>query len=242
MAVPSFFFRPPPFRFLAERLVQDEDFLSDAEEILRLTDDEYLRIAAQLAQSDAFLDRGELESVVSGAFGEDADRVTSAIHQIGRLIHDSGMDVVKAMDVLAGIIEEKVESLPPEQRRTLIERIRKLIAEPVGLAKQFKAQRLVDVTGSRLDDFQIICDIRPIFDQKHERVDGAIPLTTLQLEYTTVDGDSDVVELHITERQITQFGEKIDDARRKLKMIKDLLDRSRIMVPKTKVTVIEDEL
>ncbi len=241
MAVPSFFFRPPPFRFLAERLVQGEDFLSDAQEILGLTNDAYLRIATELAQSDAFLDRGELESVVSGALGEDADRVTSAIHQIGRLIHDSGMDAMKAMNVLGKTIEEKAESLPPEQRKTLIERIRKLIAEPVGLAKQFKAQRLVDVTGSRLDDFQIICDIRPIFDQKHERVDGAVPLTTLQLEYTRADGDSDVVELHVTEKQITDLGEKIDDARRKLKMIKDLLDRGQIMVPRTRATVVEDE-
>ena len=148
---------------------------------------------------------------------------------------------MKAMDVLGRTIEEKAESLPPEQRRALIERIRKLVAEPVGLAKQFKAQRLVGVTGSRLDDFQIICDIRPIFDQKHERVEGAVPLTTLQLEYTTVDGDSDVVELHITEKQITELGEKIDDARRKLKMIKDLLAGSQIIVPRTNATVVEDE-
>lgn len=241
MAVSSFFFRPPPFRFLAERLIQDEDFLSDAEEILRLTNDAYLRIATQLAESDEFLDRKELESVVTGTLGENAGRVASTIYQIGRLIHDSGMDVVEAMDLLGRTIEEKAESLPPEQRRALIERIRRLSAEPIGLAKQFKAQRLAGVTGSKLDDFQIICDIRPIFDQKHERVDGAVPLTTLQLEYTTADGDSDVVELHITEKQITEFSEKIDDARRKLEMIKDLLASSRISVPRTNATVVKDE-
>ena len=60
--------------------------------------------------------------------------------------------------------------LEPQERQTLTERLRKLMAEPTGLAKQFKAQRLVGATGAELDDFRIICDIRPIFDQKREEL------------------------------------------------------------------------
>ena len=151
------------------------------------------------------------------------------------------MEVMEAMDALSKAIEEKADSLEPQQRRTLTERLRKLIAEPTGLAKQFKAQRLVGATGAELDAFRIICDIRPIFDQKHDRIDGAVPLATLHLEYTTADHDSAVVELRVTEKQIAEFGERIADARLKLRMIKDLLASNHVVVPRTKSTIVEDE-
>ena len=123
------------------------------------------------------------------------------------------MDVTDAMDALGKAIEEKAERLEPQQRRTLTDRLRKLVAEPIGLAKQYKARQLVDAIGAELDDFRIICDIRPIFDQKHERIDGAIPLATLRLEYSEPDGESAVVELRITEKQIGEVWR--EDRRRK---------------------------
>ena len=145
------------------------------------------------------------------------------------------------MRALAKAIEEKAEALEPQERRTLTGRLRKLVAEPIGIAKQYKARQLVDAIGAELDDFRIICDIRPIFDQKRERIDGAIPLAILRLEYSKPDGESAVVELRVTEKQIAQFGEKIVDANLKLRMIKELLTGQHVPIPRTKSTVSEDE-
>jgi hypothetical protein len=231
----------PPFNFLAGYLVQDSDFLDDAQDILKLDEGAYLRLATQLANADTFLSRPDLEAAVAAVLGEGSDRIASIIYRLADIVHDADMDVTKAMDALSKAIEEKAEALEPQQRRTLTERLRKLIAEPAGLAKQFKAQQLVGATGAELDDFRIICDIRPIFDQRHERIDGAIPLATLHLEYTTADGDSAVVELRVTEKQIAEFGQGIADATLKLRLIKDLLVSNHVIVPRTKSTVVEDE-
>jgi len=100
---------------------------------------------------------------------------------------------------------------------------------------------LVDVIGAELDSFRIICDIRPIFDRSRERIDGAIPLTLLRLDYSKPDGESAVVEVRVTEKQITQFEDKIANAKLKLRMIKELLSRQELPIPKTKSTVSEDE-
>jgi len=226
---------------LADHLAQDADFLDDARQILSLNNDEYLRLATELARSDTFLSRPELRASVAAVLGQDSGRIASIIYRLGDIVHDADMDVTKAMDALSTAIEEKADNLEPQQRRTLTERLRKLIAEPTGLAKQFKAQRLVGATGAELDDFRIICDIRPIFDPKHERIDGALPLATLHLEYTTADGDSAVVELRVTENQIAEFGQRIADASLKLRMIKDLLASTHVIVPRTKSTIAEDE-
>ncbi len=151
------------------------------------------------------------------------------------------MDATDAMDALAIAIEEKAESLDVQDRRKLTDRLRKLVAEPIGIAKQYKAQYLVDAIGAELDSFRVICDIRPIFDRKRERIDGAIPLTVLRLDYSTPDGESAVVEVRLTEKQIGQFEEKISDAKLKLRMIKELLSSQELHIPKTKSTVSEDE-
>jgi hypothetical protein len=241
MAITDLFFGKPPFRFLAQHLAQDADFIEDARRILNLDEDTFLRLATQLATTDTFLSLHDLAAIVSAVIGEDSDEITSIIYRLAGIVHDADMDVKDAMDAMSKAIEEKAESLEPQQRRTLIDRLRKLIVEPIGLAKQFKARQLVDAIGAELDDFRIICDIRPIFDLKHERIDGAIPLAILRLEYSKPDGESAVVELRITEKQIANFGERITDASMKLRMIKELLASQNVTIPRTKSTITEDE-
>lgn len=184
-----------------------------------------------------------MNSIVSESLGEgeDSDRIASIVYRLGGIVHDAEMDARKAMDTLAEAIEEKSESLEPKDRRELTDRLRRLAAEPIGIAKQYKARQLVGAIGAELDDFRIICDIRPIFDQQRERIDGAIPLMILRLEYSDPDGDSAVVEMRVTEKQIAEFEEKIEDANLKLKMIKGLLNSQDLPIPKTKATILEDE-
>ncbi|NOY43664.1 MAG: hypothetical protein GXP26_17745 [Planctomycetes bacterium] len=226
---------------MIDHLVQDADFLEDAQQILKIDQNAYSRLSTKLAKTDAFLGRSDLASIVSDSLdeGDDSDRIASIIYQIGSIVHDADIDALDAMDALGKAIEEKAEELTPQERRALTNRLRKLVAEPIGIAKQYKAQQLVDAIGAELDDFQIICDIRPIFDRERDRIDGAIPLTVLRLEYSTSDGDSAVVEVRVTERQIAKFGEKIADAHLKLKMIKELLANQHLPIPRTKSTVTE---
>lgn len=236
-----FLLETPPFRFLADHLAQDADFLEDAQLILKLDEDAYLRLATQLAKTDAFLSHSELSRIVGEVLDEGSGHIASIIDRIGAIVHDADMDAMDAMDALGRAIEEKAESLEPQERRTLTERLRKLVAEPIGIAKQHKARQLVDAIGAELDDFRIICDIRPIFDRKRERIDGAIPLAILRLDYSKPDGESAVVEFRVTEKQIAKFGEMIADANLKLRMIKELLASQHVPIPRTKSTVSEDE-
>jgi len=241
MATRKFVFGNPPFNFLADHLAQDADFLDDVKQIIDLGEEAYLRLATQLAKSDAFLSRSELAVIVDESLGQGSDRIASIIYRIGGIVHDADMDAKDAMDALAKAIEEKSESLDVQDRQKLTDRLRKLVAEPIGIAKQYKARELVDAIGAELDSFRIICDIRPIFDRTRERIDGAIPLTILRLDYSNPDGETGVLEVRLTEKQILQFEEKIADAKLKLEILKKLLSRQELRVPKTKSTVSEDE-
>lgn len=242
MATKHFLFGNPPFRFLAEHLAQDDEFLDDARQILGIGKDQYLRLKTQLAKSDAFLSRSDVSSLVKEVLGEsdESSRIATMISRVGEIVHDAELKAKEAMDALGDAIQEKTAGLESQERETLILRLRELSAEPIGIAKQYKARQLVDVLGAELDDFKIVCDIRPIFDQQRERIEGAVPITSLRLDYTKPNGDSSVVELRLTEKQLAMFEEKITDATRKLKMIKQLMSDQNLRLPRTKATVSED--
>jgi hypothetical protein len=240
MATRKLVFGKPPFKFLAEHLVQDEDFLNDIKQIIDLDEGEYLRLATQLAKSDSFLSRSELASITSDCLSTPSDRIASIIYRIGGIVYDADMDAEDAMNFLAEAIEKRAKCVDVQDRRKLTGRLRKLVTDPIGIAKHYKARQLVDAIGAELDSFRIICDVRPILDRSRDRIDGAIPLTILRLDYTNPDGESAVVEVRVTEKQLVQFEEKIGDVKLKLKVIKDLLRREDIAIPQTAFTALED--
>lgn len=217
--------------------------MNDARRILRLEPDAYAHLVTKLATTDVFLDRRSLVSLISEILGEgeESRELASIIYRIGGMLHDADMPAEEAMDALGRAIEGKADGIDPQDRRVLVDRLRTLAADPAGLAKQSKARQLVDATGSELDEFQFICDIRPIFDQSRERIEGAIPLGLLHLEYTSPDGDSAVLEVRVTERQLEEFESKIATAKRKLTLIKGLVANQRLPIPRTKSTVTEEE-
>jgi hypothetical protein len=231
-----------PFRFLAAHLVRDSDFLEYAQAILRISDDSYQRLATDLARSDAFLARDDVARIVHESLDDDDDgQIADAINDLAFIIHDSGTSAGEAMDELANAIEDAPKELETSKRDLLLERIRKLVAEPTGIAKQFKARQLVNAVGSHLNGFRVICDIRPIFDANREGMDGAIPISVIHLEYETQGGDSAVVDLCVTEKQIKDISDRLADALKKLSMTKHFLAGQGIPVPRTKATLSEGE-
>ena len=63
-----------------------------------LDEDAYLRLATQLGNTDIFLSRSDLGTIVDEVLGEDSDPVASIIYRIGGIVHDADMDVVDAID------------------------------------------------------------------------------------------------------------------------------------------------
>jgi hypothetical protein len=237
------FFGSPPFRFLADHLAQNEEFIGQSRQILDLGDDAFRRLVARLSSSDRFLDRTALRKLFDEALGKGKGThdLAAVIHKIAGLLHDADKPAGEAMDDLAEAIQEKAVGLETQERVILIERLRLLAAEPIGLAKQYKARALVGAIGSELDEFKFICDIRPIFDERREKIEGAIPITILRLAYTLPDQGDAVVELRITEKQLKEFKVQVETAQRKLDIIKDSLRDQGVPIPITRSTVREEE-
>jgi len=236
-------FGNPPFKVLAGYLAQDKEFLDDVRIIIDLDDAVYDQLATKLEQAAGFLDLPSLKLLAHAVVPSEnkPQHLASIVYRVGGMLHDGDMLPLEALKELESALREKAKDLIAEDRQILIDRLQQLVVSPVSLAKQFKARRLVDATGAELEDTAIVCDIRPVFDDERLKIEGGIPLTVLQINYTTADGESLVNEVRISEKQLTKLAEQIGKAKQKLNSIKQLLAQNGLSVPDTEHNPSEDD-
>jgi len=84
------------------------------------------------------------------------------------------------------------------------------------IAKHIKCEGLQTVTGNQFHDVDIICDIRPVFNDARDVIEDLIPVTTLKLRYFTQAEEIKVLEVVLSEEDIDYLKEKIRMTKRKL--------------------------
>ena len=72
--------------------------------------------------------------------------------------------------------EQNAARLSDEVFATLQERVPALIRDVPAVERGQKAERLKKVLGNELEALEIICDVRPVYDDSRERIEGLIPV------------------------------------------------------------------
>ena len=102
-----------------------------------------------------------------------------------------------------------------------IKRALKRIVKPYSALERYrKAERLEKVTGQALEDVQLICDLRPIFDERREVIEGMIPYTRLRIVAEGADGLPIATEIELTQRQVGELAGKAESALKKLRTLR----------------------
>jgi hypothetical protein len=224
-------------------LAEDKDFIADAGAVLGLEDSVCANLESALAEEKSFLSRKTLNGIVQKILGPaspKAKKVSAFIWRVNRTIRrDSDETVERSVELLREAIRKHAKNLTVEQKKLLADRIEKLVAVPSGLARQQKAEQLAEATGTELEDLQVICDLRPVFNEERSEIEGAIPISTLKLDVLGPNGMPARIEVRLTEAQIADLFEKASYAQTKLSAIKKMLDKNSIALPRTAATVDE---
>jgi len=239
-------FTSPPFSVVADYLAKDEDFLADAGAVLGLEGSVCTALEDALTAEKSFLSRKALNGIVLRVLGPESPavkKVSAFIWRVHRTIRrDSDQPVERSVALLREAISEHSETLTAEQRKLLADRIEKLVAVPAGLARQYKAEQLAEATGTELEDLQLICDVRPVFNEERSEIEGAIPISTLKLDVLGPNGLPSRIEVRLTEAQVADLFEKAHYAQNKLSVIKRMLEKNSISLPSTSATTDEGRL
>ena len=123
-----------------------------------------------------------------------------------------------------------------EQLPDLVERLNIILAPLPGFKRQAKAEKLTTVTGQPLEGFELICDIRPVFDEDQSEIEGMIPYTTLRIVSEDAAGLPVAFEVILTEQNVHQLFDATSKAKKKLCQIHDRLTQSDFEIPKIDMT------
>lgn len=210
----------------------EEDFTVDAERVLQLTDERVAQIAGVIERGATFFSRGGLTRAIAETWDDPAgvDHVVSYVMRLDAIYRRSGVDRVDFFASFEAGLGE-LSHFDEEQRARLIVRTSRWVLEKSGLSRQWKALSHMRRTGAPLDGIKIMCDLRPVFDDEREHVQGMVPLVTVRLDVTDMNGLPAAYETTLTEAQLAELAHETQQAQKKLQVLRGLLTDAKIELP-----------
>ncbi len=225
-----------PFPPGAELPISD-GLIEDAKILLNLDINQINSIREDLRAFSGFLDHGRLSEILH-TYVEDetlCGRLARFIVAVDDRLRKTDQNVHHIMSSIKNWLDieenQKKGLLTREQFEELHRRLPLLIEPFPGLSRQAKAERLSEATGFPLEDIQIICDLRPLFDEERECVQGMIPFTTLKVVCEGVDGLPLALEAVLSRSQVTELLKKATAAEKKLSRLDAFLTEKGLQVP-----------
>ncbi|GEM_PF-987427 len=219
MTEPVMFFRGS--RSLFERsLARDKGLLDDLKVVIGLSDGQVAELHKHLTEAKGFLDPKAMLSTIRRVVED-----TNAAEAVRRVLRNIGRSQVERM--VAALEEGRDEedfAFDEVQFKRLKQILEKLIQPYPALARFQKAERLVNITGQQLETVELICDLRPIFDERRENVEGMMPYTRLHIVATGEDGLPKPFEVELTHQQVSDLAEKAGKAKSKLEALRQSIE------------------
>ncbi len=196
------------------------EMVDDLRTVAKLNDSDLKRLCDGITHVQGVLTNDQLEELTKQIFEDDA--VTEAVTRTIRNIPpEIKRDILAIVDRWRHVTPKRLERFPDRDFESLQRNLELLVQDYPGVALMRKAERLVRDTGNEFNDVLFICDLRPIFNEEHSRVEGFLAIVNLRLRYLSQNGDTDVFELALTEDELETLIEKAQKAIHKLSVLRD---------------------
>ena len=228
-------------RFPFERSIS-ADLIADAKLLLELEVDQIKAIAAELEAYPEFLDRQSVLGIISRyvANEDHCKRLTKLVLEVDSRLRRTDQTIG---DLVSNIRDWQQDEENPERELLSAEdmdelqrRLPLFIRTYPGLTRQAKARHLAEATGTPLESLEIICDLRPVFDEQRKVVEGVIPFTILKVVCKGVDGLPVSLEATLTELEVRDLAKRAAAAVEKLTRLRELLTEKKLTIPSLKMT------
>ena len=191
-----------------------ETMLEDLKTLLGIDGPTIDKLANAIANCDGFLDPASLNCIVDDIV-TDAEGRKAARRVIFNLEIDAVPGLLRSIE---SILEEEPDDFPLEKSELDgVKRVLERLLKPAPALRRYrKASQLATLTGQELEDIQLICDLRPVFDESRESVEGLIPYTRLHVQVAGADGLPRMFEAELSAQQVTELAQKAEKAVKKL--------------------------
>ncbi len=195
-----------------------EEMLSDLIEISRLDQGQADKIATDIEACPGFLDDDRLREIVSHHV-ENRSASDAILRAIQNIRPDSIEKTLATLRAWRDANPARGERLPDSSLEAIGAILPGVIRSFPALERQRKATRLASLTGNRVRDIEIVCDARPVFDVRREKIEGLLTQTLLKVVYEGQNDEMQCVEFVLTKKHLDDLGKKLDQARQKLEAL-----------------------
>lgn len=214
--------------------------------LLEVGEEGVQHIAASLDKANGYLSDESLESLIASVIGDDeanVARLTNLLMRGTSLLREGEpptalLDYLE--DPLAGPPGRKTNPLTADEKATLSGLLPKVIRRYPALERQAKALRLAEAFPLRAEAVNLICDLRPVFDDTRTQVEGVIPLTTLKVVASGVDRFPVSFEAVLSARDVLALQKEVENAVAKLNALGKFAERAQLPVPDVDLTETEE--
>jgi hypothetical protein len=220
----SLFRFQPPFRFIADQLLGVPEFRTNLKKVASLPEAEFSSVATSLNEHPNFIVAADVVEILQKNIrSTEAETLARTLLQLNSSIRNTEEPKEKALEELCGALGKYPNEFSSGDVSVLRTRLQTLILQPLGFKRQKKAETLAEATGADLNDLNIICDVRPVFDDDRKEIDGALIIPILAIEILELDGALSSVECRLTEKQLDDLCKVALLAKQKIAVIKTLL-------------------
>ncbi len=209
-------FPQPPFDHPTAR----EELLEDLKVIIGLSDGKLAELNKHLTEAEGFLNPKALLATIQRVVKD--PNTTKVVRRVLRNIGPS--QVERVVTFLEEGRDEKGLPFDQAQLERLKQILKNLIQPYPALARFQKAERLAKITGQQLEAVELICDLRPIFDESRKNVEGMMPYSRLHIVATGEDGLPKAFEVELTHQQVIDLAKKVGKAKNKLETLRKSIE------------------
>ena len=221
----------PPSQYVVEAV---KVVLGESEETLK-------RLGAELAEVKGYLSDAGRKAILLRELGDEerASKFEKLLRTQEIFARDhGGIDGLLSFleKVQTGTANQEQPILSPNELSDL-KCLLPLIFRPYpALQRQAKAERLAVATGLCAETIELVCDIRPVFDDSRKNVEGVIPFTTLKVVATGVDKFPVSFEAVLSASDVLALLKKAEFAVAKLNALGRLAEFFNLPVPSVDLT------
>lgn len=197
------------------------EMIHDLREIAQLDARTVGRIAEHLSQLQGFAVKQTVkEGVQSCLQSSNADLADSIVRTLLNLKPSDVARILKTVDRWRKSTEERKSLLPDDFFANLERNVQVLVADYPSVALIRKANRLLREVGNEFKNIAFFCDMRPVFDEPREKVEGFVMLANMRLVYISQNGDRHACEVALTEDELKELVKNGQKALAKLEVLR----------------------
>jgi hypothetical protein len=194
-----------------------EQMASDLLEVAKVSLDDVDAIATALESEIGFLNAGRLRELLAERIA-DEEQLDAIVRILTNLRVESVQPALEFLRKRRGD-KANVPLVEDSALQDVEAKLPKLVRDYPALRRYLKAGILKTATGNLAQSIHLICDLRPVFDENRERIEGLVPLTILRLSYIQQDGQAREIEVNLPRQSLAILEAELKKAQTKIAVL-----------------------